>query len=272
VREIIIMYTSVVQFDENIFNDLINITKAVIIENQLTALPRNIFKNNQNLKYLDLSYNKLQTIPTVFPTNLMSLKLFNNVCIDMSFNSTEYFDTIREKCWNDTTSTGNVNALEKFNELQESIILNSEKISQLEGSLSNVKNSMQSDISTSAKVKQLDLSLKGTVELVSNQAKRIDDLEEKKKLITNIVSEITENISQIQKSVSEHVDDDRVDKQLTQLAFKEEELESNQSVLKKCIIALFVIVILLILVFVTVLVIFKFIKTDNRESLLLNAF
>lgn len=85
VQKLNIMYTKIKEFDENLFYDLVTLEVLTISENSLEHLQRDIFKFNRHLRTIDLSYNKITSISSVFPSSVMIIKVFNNPCADRSF-------------------------------------------------------------------------------------------------------------------------------------------------------------------------------------------
>ncbi len=63
----------------------------VLDENDLETLPGALFKNNKQLRFINLSRNKLVNIPAKLFANLNVdiLKLASNVCIDKTYRREE---------------------------------------------------------------------------------------------------------------------------------------------------------------------------------------
>lgn len=133
IQQVKISYTKIKEFDENLFFDLTSLEILRINENSLEHLPRDLLKFNTHLRTLDLSYNKLTSISTIFPSSLSIIKVMNNPCADRIFYSRD-FEKLHELCpdENKRLSLNLTDTMVKFQDLHLLIMKTSAKLNDFE--------------------------------------------------------------------------------------------------------------------------------------------
>lgn len=70
------------EIDESLLSEVPNLETISITFTNIEILPKKLFKNNQKLTQINLSYNKFKAISTEFPVSVSLLSLQGNTCID----------------------------------------------------------------------------------------------------------------------------------------------------------------------------------------------
>lgn len=126
------------EINEDLLTEVPNLTSISLTFTNIEILPRNLFKNNQKLTQINLSYNKFKAISTEFPVSVNMLSLQGNTCIDdiyMKELSTtnpliNFVKKIYNKCKNGTLEEVTLDQV-KAKLMKERIDANMEKIMDL---------------------------------------------------------------------------------------------------------------------------------------------
>ncbi|KAG5675803.1 hypothetical protein PVAND_005677 [Polypedilum vanderplanki] len=287
VTQLVIMYTNVAELNEDLFFDLPVLEKITVNENALKVLPKKLFKNNMQLKTVDFSYNRLVEINSEFPPSVTYIKLFNNPCVDKSFNGSENFKEIYEKCPNENMvlSKNLTDTMNKFQELHLNIIRISSKIDDLETVVEEALNEVDGKVRNFTTQFVTFYEKSGILEKESkNNSDAIQALDEKLKNIVKNFEKHVDTIKTIKvqyeelntnnlalyeqvKSMSNFVTDNS---KYERYAETINEIESNTYSNRSFIYVNFVILLMLISFMIAIIIYNKYRGRDKREALLLN--
>ena len=157
-KKIVIKYVKLKTLDEDLFTEVPTLESFVLGFTHVEVLPQKLFQNNQKLKFLDLSFNKLKDIKTEFPSSLTMLSLMNNDCIDGHYDSRSLASTSTlEKLIKDTykkcnprsseASIGNFTYEEiRLGIMEDQINENEKKLTTLETDLENLEVKLKTKI------------------------------------------------------------------------------------------------------------------------------
>lgn len=281
ITQIVIMYTSIVELDEDMFADLGTLEKITINENRIVSLPKNLFKNNVELKYIDLSYNRIYKISTQFPASVGYIKLFNNPCVDKSFNGTSSFKEIFDLCPDENVIIAK-NLTDTQNKIQE---LNSNLI-RISANLDDLETALETSLN------EVDVKIKNNTVQMDNINNRTVKLEKESYDKSIIIESIKEDFQKFQgkfEKVDEQIlfENDKIsnatinriiklEKNLTNIAnenkvMKEEIISlESKSESNAYISAVFIILITIVFAIIAVMILAKYVRRDKREDMLLN--
>lgn len=280
VTQLVIMYTNVAELDEDLFFDLPVLEKITVTDNPLKVMPKKLFKNNLQLKTVDFSYNKLIEVTTEFPLSVTYIKLFNNPCIDKSFNGSETFKEIYEKCPNENKilSKNLTDTMKKFQELHSSIIRVSSKIDDLETVVEGALN-------------ECDEKIRNFTTSFTNLSEKVTNLEQESKNKSAMLQSLNANLEKVMENTKKHVEENKIlsindsilydqiknisnlvkdDNKFERYSDTIGELEANTYSNRSFIYINFVMLLALVSSLIAFIVYIKYRRRDKREALLLN--
>lgn len=266
VKKVMIRHVSVSNISSDLLIDLLQLENFNLEYTNVESIPENFFKFNKKLKEVSMPNNKLQTILATLPSNLNTLILSNNPCIDMSFSGFSYRSTISlntvltevtQKCKNGTTTNFGAETPEqmRINILEEKVIGFSEKFMELETKLENEADKVGKSLSdfqreVTASDRKLSTLRDGSLQ------NTVNDIRTKSQNMKSKIDEFNRKSDEIGKKVEKSAE----------LRAESENLQSNVSRNKKLIIAMLVIQSTIIVYIVSILVYGKFyVKRSSKE-------
>jgi Tfp pilus assembly major pilin PilA len=260
--KVVIKYVKLSKLDEDLFTKIANLIGVVVGFTHVDTLPKKLFeKNMDSLKIVDLSFNKLKTINTEFPTTLTMLSVMNNECIDNHFDSRstsrnntlpDLLQEIKTKCGSE--NEGKPMTLtyqeEELRTLKEAIEKNEMKIMSIETSLQNADSQLGMKIA----MQNMETRAMKTDIAANNQetAKSIEkfrnDMTTKYEDFFNITSKLNDEARQLKVKLEYNAE----------LKKKTDDLESGVNRNENLIITVFVLQLVLIVFVVSAVVYVKF--------------
>jgi archaellum component FlaC len=159
VKKFMIRHIEVKTFEINLLSTFGRLETFILEQSAIEVIPANFFRYNYKLKDVSMTgNNKLKIIEAEFKTNLTSLVLYNNNCIDLGYNRMSYrsvgtLDQVKteidKKCKNGTSSPSEIETPEqlRLTSLEEKIIENFEKFlgfeTKIENEISNLHSSLR---------------------------------------------------------------------------------------------------------------------------------
>lgn len=177
---LILSYNKIHFFQEETFDELVNLEKLWLSENQLETLPTNLFAKNLKLKHIKLDGNRLRIIDAKFLNSLQHLEIISferNFCTTKDFPRDLSLDELKDELSNKCTRETELVSLSRLMVLNHTMSILQQNLTQSMAELATEKLNAQSIQANLLAVLEKNIDLEFKLDEALKKIKILNDAE-----------------------------------------------------------------------------------------------